>query len=173
MSLTRRLLCGVLLVAVGLGVAPGCGGSDAKAGEATKIGVLPRSLLGSEVLSLSVSQERLTPTVIATKRTYLDALGLYSLRKGDLLQATLQVSRFRKDAKYSKNSFRQSILQQIGTSVPRPFRMSGRTVYLTTGKRQNVAVWFTGRHSFVLSTRQEYDSPRALLRRALEIKLDD
>ncbi|HUQ39455.1 MAG TPA: hypothetical protein VM030_04825 [Acidimicrobiales bacterium] len=170
LSLPRRLLTLLLLAIIGL--TPACGGSDAKADDG-KIDVLPKSVLGDDVLGLSVSQEKLTDTVVGTKRTYLDAIGLYSLRKGDLLQATLQVSRFKTDAKYAKSKFRQSILQQIGTTVPRPFRMAGRTVYLTTGKRQNVAVWFTGRYAYVLSTRQEYEAPRALLRRALEIKLDD
>ena len=63
------------------------------------------------------------------------------------------------------------MVQQIGSTVPRIFRMGDRTVYVTTGRRQSIAVWFEERHLFILATREEYDQPRTLLREALEIKL--
>ena len=45
-----------------------------------------------------------------------------------------------------------------------------RTVYLTTGTKQSIGVWFKDRYLFVLATRADYDEPRTLLRKALEIK---
>ena len=40
---------------------------------------------------------------------------------------------------------------------------------ITTGTKQSIAMWFKGRYLFVLSTRADYDEPRTLLRKALEI----
>ena len=49
-------------------------------------------------------------------------------------------------------------------------RLGASTVYLTTGTKQSIAVWFKGRYLFVLATRADYDEPRTLLRKALEIQ---
>jgi hypothetical protein len=62
------------------------------------------------------------------------------------------------------------VVNQIGATAPRPVRLGHDTVYLTTGTRQSVAVWFKGRYLFVLATRADYEQPRTLLRRALEIQ---
>ncbi|HEY3241567.1 MAG TPA: hypothetical protein VGL92_18545, partial [Acidimicrobiia bacterium] len=103
-------------------------------------------------------------------------LGLWSLRTassesgGDLVQATLQVSRFAEGARSQESDFRQSVVNQIGSARPRTFRLGKRTVYLTTGTKQSIAVWFQGRYLFVLASRSDYDEPRTLLRAALEIK---
>jgi hypothetical protein len=48
--------------------------------------------------------------------------------------------------------------------------MGDHQVYLTTGRRQSVAVWWKGRHLFILSSREEFETPRSLLRAALEIE---
>ena len=49
-------------------------------------------------------------------------------------------------------------------------RVGDRAVYLTTGRRQSVAVWWDDSYLFVLSSREDYETPRALLRAALEIE---
>ncbi|MGH9040257.1 MAG: hypothetical protein ACRDZ3_08500, partial [Acidimicrobiia bacterium] len=62
------------------------------------------------------------------------------------------------------------VVNQIGSARPRTFRLGKRTVYLTTGTKQSIAVWFKGPHMFVLASRSDYDQPRSLLRAVLEIK---
>ena len=56
------------------------------------------------------------------------------------------------------------------SSAPRTERLGTDTVYLTTGTKQSIAVWFKDRYLFVLATRADYDEPRTLLRKALEIQ---
>jgi hypothetical protein len=109
-------------------------------------------------------------SVAKVNSTFIDALGLWSLRSDDLVQATLQVSRFSDGARFEESDFRQSVVNQIGSARPRTFRLGTRTVYLTTGTKQSIAVWFKGPHMFVLASRSDYDEPRTLLREVLEIK---
>lgn len=157
------------LVAVALaGTLAGCAKSSAEAVKGEAIEALEADLLPSEVLGLSVAAEEAT-AVKGAKSAFVDAVGLYSLRSNDLLQATLQVSRFTEDANMD-GQFRRGVVQQIGSTTPQAVRMADKTVYLTTGKRQNVAVWFHDRYLFILGTREEYATPRALLRELLEIK---
>lgn len=142
--------------------------------EATQLGAssverFDDSIVPDELLGLRVASEEVGGAQ-DIKDPYVEGVGLYSLRDGELLQGTLQVSRFSEDADAEKARFRQSVVQQIGSSVPRRYRMSDRTVYLTSGKRQTIAVWFNGRYFFVLSTRDEFDRPRALLREAVEVQ---
>jgi hypothetical protein len=105
------------------------------------------------------------------KRTYVRSTGLYSLREGKQLQATLQISQFNDKADLSDPTFRLAIVNQIGSTQPQPFRMGSHTVYLTTAKRQAVAVFFERRSFAVLSTLDTYEQGRALLRELLEMKL--
>lgn len=166
----RPWVAAVAIVVAASSVLSACGG-DAKADEGHAVRELPASFLPETLLDLTVDQEDLSEGVKDQRRTYLDSLGLYSVRKDDLLQATLQVSKFTSDAKYRNATFRQAILEQIGSTVPREFRMAKQTVYLTTGKRQNVVIWFEGRYLFVLSTREEFSQARTLLRTLLDMDL--
>ena len=70
---------------------------------------------------------------------FIDALSLYSLRKNDLVQATLQVSRFNDGADVDADKFRQTVVNQIGGTAPRTVRLGSETVYLTTGTKQTIA----------------------------------
>ena len=151
-----------------------CGGGDDTAAP-TKIELLPKDLLPASMAGLRVAAEDIEGTVKGAKRqSYLDSAGLYSFRtEDDLLQATLQVSRFDETARYKDQDFRQSVLLQIGSTVPRSFRMSDQTVYLSTGRRQNVVIWFKGEYLFVLSTREEFGRPRTLLREAINLDLEE
>jgi hypothetical protein len=127
-------------------------------------GPVPAEMLGLKLHPESVE------VLKAAERPFVDAVGLYSLRSpDDLLQATLQLSRFSPDADYRSERFQQAVVQQIGSSAPRAFRMGDQTVHLTTGRRQSVAVWFKDRYLFVLATREEFEQPRSLLRAALAI----
>jgi hypothetical protein len=165
----RKLL--VLLLALAF-VAPtaACGGGDSHE-EAAPITPTSADLLPSTILGLKVKRENVKSRVAGVKRSYVESAGLYSLRDGKELQATLQVSTFNDKADVRSRAFRQAIVDQIGSTQPRAFRMGNQTVYLTASKRQAVAVFFK-QHSFaVLSTLDTYDQGRALLRALLEIDL--
>ena len=168
-----RLTAGVLLVLIAV-LTAGCGGGDDTAAP-TKIELLPNDLLPASMAGLRVAAEDIEGTVKGAKRqSYLDSAGLYSFRTDDdLLQATLQVSRFDEEARYQDPEFRQSVLLQIGSTVPRAFRMEDQTVYLSTGRRQNVVIWFKDEYLFVLSTREEFGRPRTLLREAIDLDLEE
>jgi hypothetical protein len=120
---------------------------------------------------LTVSLENLKDRIGGVKRPYVLSTGLYSLRSGTVLQATLQISTFNDKARVDDPSFRLAIVNQIGSTAPSAFRMGDKIVYLTTSKRQAVAVFFTGRSMAVLSTLDTYDAGRSLLRKVLELKL--
>jgi hypothetical protein len=159
------------LAALGVGAAlllgSACGGDGPKAA-ASEVTALDASILPAELLGLRVAVEEIGGAK-NVKDPFVESVGLYSLREGELLQGTLQVSRFSADADSETSRFRQAVVQQIGSTVPKRYRMGGQTVYLTAGKRQSIAVWFRGRYFFVLSMREEFGRPRALLRSALEI----
>jgi hypothetical protein len=159
------------VVAAALALA-GCSRSDAsvrptpgKAVKALDIPNLPPDLLG-----LKLAPENVSDDLAKVPAAFVDALSLYSLRHNDLVMATLQVSRFNAGADVKAEKFRQTVVNQIGSSAPRTVRLGRDTVYLTTGTKQSIAVWFKDRYLFVLATRGDYDEPRTLLRKALEIK---
>jgi hypothetical protein len=158
-----------LLVAGSLALGA-CGGAKA-AEKKHAIKQLPGNVLPAELNGLEVRQEEITSTIKEQDRSYVDAVGLYSFRKKDLLEATLQVSKFSKSAKYTTQKFRQAIIGQIGTTLPKAARMAGRTVYVTTGKHQSVVVWFTGPYVLVLSSRDDFTESRNLLRTLLDVNL--
>jgi hypothetical protein len=173
-SRLRRLAAGTLLVVVAF-TSTACGGGDDETAAPTKIELLPKDLLPASMAGLRVASEDIEGTVKGAKRrSYLDSAGLYSFRtEDDLLQATLQVSRFAEEARFKDPEFRQSVLLQIGSTVPRSFRMDDQTVYLSTGKQQNVVIWFKNEYLFVLSTREEFARPRTLLREAIDLDLEE
>lgn len=163
----RRRLAAFTLGATLL-VTGACGDEAAPLG-ASKVERFDDTIVPDELFGLRVATEEVGGAQ-DIKDPYVEGVGLYSLREGELLQGTLQVSRFSADADAEKPRFRQSVVQQIGSSVPRRYRMADNTVYLTSGKRQTIAVWFRGRYFFVLSMRDEFQQPRSLLREALEVQ---
>jgi hypothetical protein len=159
------------VVAAALALA-GCARSDASVeptpGEQVKaleIAGLPADLLG-----LKIAPEDVGEDLAKVPAAFIDGLSLFSLRKDDLVMATLQVSRFNDGADHASEKFRQTVVNQIGSSAPRTVRLGPHTVFLTTGTKQSIGVWFKGRHLFVLASRADYDEPRTLLRKALEIE---
>jgi hypothetical protein len=170
--MSRRPFSLLLVLALAAAALAGCGRSDAAVDPVAgkKVKVLELASLPTEILGLAVRKEDVAGNVAKVSSTFIDGLGLWSLRSDDLVQATLQVSRFSAGARVEEPDFRQSVLNQIGSARPRPFRLGSRTVYHTTGTKQSIAVWFKGRHLFVLASRSDYDQPRTLLREVLEIK---
>jgi hypothetical protein len=164
-----RLPGAVLAAALALG---GCARSEAAVtptpGRAVKTVDIPN--MPPDVLGLRLAPENVSGELARVPKAYIDALSLYSLRRDDLVMATLQVSRFNAGADVAADTFRRTVVNQIGATAPRPVRLGRDTVYLTTGTRQSIAVWFKGRYLFVLATRADYDTPRTLLRQALRIQ---
>lgn len=152
-------------------MAGACGddGAESAGTKQSEIKALPADLLPSAILGLAVTSEPTKEVLGGRDRTYLDGIGLYSLRSDDLVQATLQVSKFNDDADYKSAGFRATIVAQVGSAKSRPARLGERTVYLTTGTRQRITLWFQDRYLFILAVRDEFDRPRTLLRKALEI----
>jgi hypothetical protein len=114
-------------------------------------------------------QAEKVPPANTKRKQYLTTIELYSLRRGKQLEATLQVGHFRSDAPAGRVSFRRSLAQQVGTTVPVEERVAGTTVYLTQARKLAVAVWFAGRELYVLSIRADYDTPKSLIRSAVEL----
>ncbi len=172
MSPSRLRLRSIGAVVAAAFALAGCARSDASVdptpGEqvkAVEIANLPADLLGLKLTPEDVAQD-----LAKVPSAFIDALSLYSLRQDELVMATLQVSRFNDGADVDTEKFRQTVVNQIGSSAPRTVRLGSQTVYLTTGTKQSIGVWFKGRHLFVLATRADYDEPRTLLRKALEIE---
>lgn len=160
-----RRLAVVAVALVGLVVAGACGGEAQPSGrEGTSIETIEPSYLPGELLGLRVGKEDMAEVLTDVDRSYLDGLGLFSMRRGDLLEATLQVSRFGKDADHDDPDFRARLIQQIGSAQARPVRLGTHTVHLTRGTKQQISVWFDDRYMFVLAVRDDFELPRSLLR---------
>ncbi|MEY2569078.1 MAG: hypothetical protein QOE35_3607 [Actinomycetota bacterium] len=146
--------------------------TDVKAAEraaaTTKVKPIDAGKIPSEILGLKVSPETVKD-LSSSHGAYVDQAALYGLRQGDLLEATLQLTRFNDAAKPTQRDFQQRIIAKLGGSVPRPVRMGTQTVYFTTAAKQTLAIWFKGRMLYVLSAREDYAFPRSLVRAALEI----
>lgn len=142
-----------------------CGGAATKArpGTVTTAGVT----LPSQILGLHLRAEDVSKGLAETRRPFLSNLGLFSLREGELVRATLQVSRFNRLARPKDPDFRASIIELLGSRRPLPVRVGDDTVYVTTGTEQSIFAWFDGRGFFVLTTHRDYEFPRTLLRRLL------
>jgi hypothetical protein len=169
MTSTPRRVLVVALVLLSV-TAAACGNDRVDGTAGSRIKQLPATFVPSELLGLPVAQEDMKATVSRSKDAFIESVGLYSMRRDDLLQATLQVSHFSKDAPVARAGFRQSLVSQIGGSRVQPYRMGTATVYRTTGRKQVISLWFKGRDLYVLSVRDTFETPRSLLRAALEIK---
>jgi hypothetical protein len=144
-----------------------CGGSPKLVVHAVKplsVPSLPNQVLGLTLKPESADQFK------EAKRPYIDAVAIYSLRQGDTLEATLQISRFDSTARLKEPKFRDSLVGQIGSTTPKQVRVGSDPVWLTTGTRQAVSVWFRGRYMFILSSREDFTQPRSLLRSLLAVQ---
>lgn len=168
MFLRARGPIAVLTAAVVLTLA-GCGGDDGSSVEVAEFDAIPAETLPATVLDLSVAQEDFSATLLAGQEPYIDALGVFGLRLGDLLQATVQVSRFQDAGHLRDPIFRRSLAGQIGGSgQPSATRVGQDTVYIMPSGRQTLAVWYGTDEVFVLTVRPEYPQPRRLLRALVE-----
>jgi hypothetical protein len=162
----------IVLVFAALALVAGC--SDGKpAAKAAAPSAAPKKgatlSLPSQILGLQVHAEDIGSQLARVKQLYLDSVGLFSFReKDDLLRATLQVSRFNELAEPDVPKFRNSVVANLGSTVPQELRVGEAHVWLTTGNQQLIFVWFQRRSFMVLSIRGDYPFPRTLLRKLLD-----
>ena len=167
----RRPVVAALVLSLAL-AACGKGDPSVERAEARTIAVLDADGVPGTMRGLTVEREDVSDTFDTAKRPYIDGLVLFSLRDGDRLMATLQIARFADDAKWTTTRFRTSLLATIGGGKPRKLRMDDQEVFITAGDRQGLAVWFKDQHMFVLSTREDYEFPRGLLRDATDLEVE-
>lgn len=164
----RRLVCIAVAAAVLTGACGGGGG-----GEARKISEIERTTLPPTLMGMQVKREDIDKLIKQARRPYIDQLGLFSFRREELLQATLQVSRFSDDAKWDTTNFRRTVAGQIlgmGNELS-DFRMGDDKVFLGGNARQVLAVWFEGPYMLVMAARNDFEEPRGLLRRLVELRI--
>ena len=166
-----RRTAALLVAALVLPLLAACGGDEdgAEAG-AGGVEALDADFLPEQVLGLDVGKEDLPTGIEDVRASYLDAVSLFSMRSDEQLQATLQVGRFRDSVDFDDAGFRRGLLTQIGSTRPQAVRLGDRTVYMTSGLEQRLAIWFAGDHMLILGTRQEFERPRTLLREMLELQ---
>lgn len=169
MRQVRRSIAALALVGVLAGGSAACG-SDSSGGVAAKnIKDLPADLIEGPVLGLAVTREDIGGDVTKADESnaYIAAIGLYALRDGEKLEATLQVSKFSSKARPKDPDFQNQVATQIGGQKAQRFRMGDHTVFRSSGRKQSIASWFTGNYYFVLSVRDAYPTPRTLLRKLI------
>ena len=166
----RRLVAGGLLLAALAGSACSEKSAAVEAADNRTVQNLDVAGVPGTLRGLSVVKEDVQATVENAERPYFDGLSFFSLREGEKLQATLQVGRFAEGTAYRTGRFRSSLLATIGGGTARELRMGEDRVFLTTGDRQSIAVWFRDQYVFILSSREDYRFPRALLREALAVQ---
>ena len=165
-----RLLASVL---VSTSLLAACGG-DKQAEEGTpakSLTAVAASTLPSTILGLNVTPEKVTKaTTKEARRTYFDQVSLFGLRRGKVVMATLQVGHLGPDPRYVTSDFRNDLVYQLaGGGTPNTIIIGDDTVYLTRGTKQSLAVWFHGRYEYLLSIREDYRTPRRLIREALAV----
>ena len=154
------MLAGVAIVVASCGGSIGASGVDGR-----RIKSLSPPAIEGTVAGLEVKVEDVGNTVRQFRKSYADAVSVYSLRAKGRLEATLQVSRFRDADKLRDRTFRRGLIDQVASGTRAQLvRLDQRDVYVTRGVGQRVFVWFAGRHVLVLSVRDAYRAHYGLLR---------
>jgi hypothetical protein len=150
---------------VGL-LAGACGGAAFGEGVSGKaIKPLDQPAVSGSVVDLRVSEEDVADAVRRFERSYADRVSMYGFRgENDLLEATLQVSRFRDATKLKSARFRAGLVTQIGEAAPQVLRVDHVDIQVTRAHGQRLYLWVSGRHVMVLSVRDDFKRPRDLLR---------
>ena len=145
--------------------------SAASPGASPAAGTIPRHGPPSQLLGLNVQKENISKTLASdTRALYVDQVGLYSFRQpSKLLEATLEIARFRSLAPATSTDFQASIVSGLGGSLPTVVRVGGSVIYITTSKGLTIAVWFKDGYMMALAIRNTYLQPKELVRMALQI----
>ena len=145
-----------------------CGTPDPKGTDASKVKQLPKDLLPDSYLGLIPTRESVSESLAGQSgNSYVTAVGLYALRKGELLEATLQVSKLSNEARVNDVAFQEQVANQIGGTKVQAFDMGGKRVFRTSQRKQSITSWFSGNYFMILAVRDTYETPRALLRELL------
>ncbi|MEY2473518.1 MAG: hypothetical protein QOK28_2847 [Actinomycetota bacterium] len=146
-----------------------CSSSNPKGTSASDIKQLPENELTGTYLGLEARREDVGGSLANQEaNAYIDAVGLYSLRNKERLEATLQISKLSKHARPKEQKFQQLVANQIGGTKAQAFVMGGKHVYRSSQRKQSLTSWFQGDYFMILSVRDTYKSPRTLLRVLLE-----
>lgn len=168
--MSRRILSSLALMACFV-AGTSCATAPARGSTGTKK-IRPLEIsLPSELAGLRVQRETITEPLEKFRRAYAESVALISLRApDDLVLATLQITRFIDAPRFTTQQFRLSVISQLGSTKPQPTRMGDITVHRAKGTKQTLAIWYQGRHMFLLSIRDDFAKPRLLIREAVEIK---
>lgn len=154
------------LAAAVAGAACAGGDGEARAAGASQIET-PVVTIPSQLLGLRVQLEDVSELVGDLEGAHVDSVALFTMREGDLLRATLQVSRFERGSPEGRG-FRRQVVEQLGTRAPIELNIAGTNIFSTGGTQQSVYVWFEDGRMLILSVQQDFEFPRLLLRRTLE-----
>lgn len=125
-----------------------------------------------EILGLAVTREDVSETIASDRGAhYVDEAALFGLRKGESLQATLQVSKLGSRARPEQEEFRRSMVALMGSTTPQALKLGEERVFRTTGNQQHVFGWFRAKGFFVLTVHRDYPRPRELVRTVVELGL--
>lgn len=162
LSLLLGGLCAFLLASCG-----GSNGTGAATGNTS-----PTALdIPSQLVGLVVQQEDIQKELEQVDRAYVDSVSIFSFRDEDLLRATLQIGRFNRLARPDDPEFRREITATIGGREPVTLKVGDTIVTATTVTEQDVYAWFSENGMFILSIAADYEFPRTLLRRVVELDL--
>ncbi|HVE92545.1 MAG TPA: hypothetical protein VNE62_09650 [Actinomycetota bacterium] len=163
----RKLLILVLVVSF---AATGCRGKS-PGDVLTGAGPVdaPTITFPSQILGLQTKLEDVSKIVKRVDRPYIDSLAVFSLREGELLRATLQISRFNRLARPKSPRFRSTVIGLLGSTKPQVLKVEDTVIYSTGGNQQNVFAWFENKGLFVLSVHRDFVFPRTLLRKVLKL----
>jgi hypothetical protein len=146
-----------------------CGGSNPKGTAASDIKQLPEDELSGTYLGLHPQREDVGGSLSNQEaNAYIDAVGLYSLRNKERLEATLQISKLSSKARPRDVKFQTLVANQIGGTKVQAYVMGGHNVYRSSQRKQSLTSWFAGEYFMILSVRDTYTEPRALLRLLLD-----
>lgn len=166
-SVRNRVSVIAIVVAMGLALSSAACGADTPKG-ASSIKQLPSDALTGTYLGLTVHREDVASKLVDQGgNAYIAAVGLFSLREGERLEATVQVSKLSKAARPKDQRFRQQVASQIGGTKVQAFVMGGHDVYRSSQRKQSLTSWFDGDYFMILAVRDTYPTPRALLRELL------
>jgi hypothetical protein len=165
----RSTLVRLAALVVSAAVLAACGGGRVQGTLGKNVRGLASPAPPDQLLGLTAQAEDVSKLVATENDLYIDGISIYSLRKDEVVQATLQISHFNAKARPNDPEFRKTLVTNLGGSEGTPTTVGKYTVFITQGAQKRVAVWFRGKVVFILTTRDDYDMPRALLRESLLI----
>lgn len=148
-------------------LAAGCSGPALRGTSGRSIAILPASIVPGTMAGLSVRPDDVRPSLRSVKHSYLDAIGFYSLRSHDHVEATLEVARFAEQADYRSSAFRSSVAGGVEQAAPEELSVRGVEVYQASGTRSTIDVWFSGPWMMELTVLATYKHARSLLEAAV------